>query len=59
MKFALTLETIHYSLTGLCKPIFSESIRGVQDVAGENGDQLIPGNSDYQIARESTGAISS
>ena len=44
--------TIGLIIPTITNPIFSESTRGVQDVANANGYQVILGNSDYQYEKE-------
>ncbi len=45
-------HTIGLIIPTITNPVFSESTRGVQDVANANGYQVILGNSDYQSEKE-------
>ena len=45
-------HTIGLIVPTITNPVFSESTRGVQDVANANGYQVILGNSDYQFEKE-------
>jgi LacI family transcriptional regulator len=45
-------HTIGLIIPTITNPVFSESTRGVQDVANANGYQVLLGNSDYQSEKE-------
>lgn len=46
-------HTIGLIVPTITNPVFSESTRGVQDFANDNGYHVILGNSDYQYEKES------
>lgn len=46
-------HTIGLIVPTITNPVFSESVRGVQDFASEKGYHVILGNSDYQYEQES------